>query len=142
MVGKRFGKLEVIAPAPKIKDRNYWLCQCECGNKKIICQGNLVNGHTKSCACLKEKEHRRIFEGTCLDIISSPKPAKNNTRGYRGVSYIKGKWVAYLTLKGKRYNLGTFSELQDSIEARKKGERRYYKPLIQKYKDLKDRSSH
>jgi len=30
-----------------------WLCQCKCGNKKIINKSSLIQGLTKSCGCQK-----------------------------------------------------------------------------------------
>lgn len=132
--GQHFGELTVCSALPKEKDRKYWLCVCSCGKKTKVFQGNLLNGHTQSCGCLKEKEYRTMAEGTCIDVIASTKRPVNNTSGYKGVSPKKGKWVAYLNLKGKRYNLGTYSELSDAIQARKEGEQRYFEPLIRKYK--------
>jgi hypothetical protein len=32
--------------------RYYWLCECECGNEKVILDYNITKGHTKSCGCL------------------------------------------------------------------------------------------
>lgn len=30
-----------------------WLCECECGNKKIVPRSDLVSGKIKSCGCLR-----------------------------------------------------------------------------------------
>lgn len=52
--GKTFGKLTVISLLDKDnKSQSRWLCQCECGNRTIVYHYNLLNGHTKSCGCLK-----------------------------------------------------------------------------------------
>jgi hypothetical protein len=37
-----------------VKKDSYWLCQCDCGNTKIVSAGNLKSGQTKSCGCLHE----------------------------------------------------------------------------------------
>lgn len=56
---KRFGKL--VALSFKIEDKiTYWLCQCDCGNKIWVRQGNLKNNHTTSCGCLKSKAEEKI----------------------------------------------------------------------------------
>lgn len=55
LLGQRFGKLKVIAPAENHKGRTAWLCQCDCGNQKIITTKLLRDGTTKSCGCLKRK---------------------------------------------------------------------------------------
>lgn len=52
---QKFGKLTVIEKCNKDKyHRNQWLCQCECGNKKIILEQSLLSGATKSCGCLQK----------------------------------------------------------------------------------------
>lgn len=50
----RYGRLLVLSHAGK-DDRNkhLWLCQCDCGNKKIVVSDNLSSGKSKSCGCLK-----------------------------------------------------------------------------------------
>ena len=54
LTGKRFGKLVVIKTAGKTKNGAYlWQCKCDCGNEIIANVGNLKNGHTKSCGCLR-----------------------------------------------------------------------------------------
>ena len=61
LTGKQFGRLTVIKQAddrisPSNKRIIRWLCQCECGNFKIIDGANLSRGSTQSCGCL----HREI----------------------------------------------------------------------------------
>ena len=43
----------------------------------------------------------------------------NNTSGAKGVSWDKevGKWMAYITVQRKRYNLGRFKNIADAAEA-------------------------
>lgn len=50
--GKVFGRLKVISYA----GRKQWLCECECGNRKIIRGTNLLNESTKSCGCLSAEK--------------------------------------------------------------------------------------
>lgn len=55
--GQVFGKLTVISRAENNKaNKAQWLCECECGNKKIIVGTQLRNGHTKSCGCLQKEK--------------------------------------------------------------------------------------
>ena len=54
MIGKRFGNLLIIEKSSV--DPKYgplFLCQCDCGNTKIILGRSLVRGLTKSCGCMK-----------------------------------------------------------------------------------------
>ena len=58
LTGQRFGKLVVVKRAenhvsPNGFQKVQWLCQCDCGNMTIVSGGNLRNGTTKSCGCLK-----------------------------------------------------------------------------------------
>lgn len=34
---------------------NWYICQCDCGNITYVKRGQLINGQTKSCGCLKNK---------------------------------------------------------------------------------------
>ena len=57
LTGKRFGKLVVIERAKDHvsssgQHRVAWLCQCDCGNQKIIVGKELRYNNTKSCGCL------------------------------------------------------------------------------------------
>ncbi len=54
ITGQRFGKLVVLKRAPNKNKAVMWLCQCDCGNQKIIAGGSLRSGRTKSCGkCLR-----------------------------------------------------------------------------------------
>jgi len=56
LTGQKFGRLVVIKKVNKNKQgKYYWLCQCECGNKKKIMGCNLKSGATKSCGCLQKE---------------------------------------------------------------------------------------
>lgn len=63
-IGKRFGRLVVLEKAePYISPKGYrktrYLCQCDCGNKKIITKNALVSHNTVSCGCWNnEKRHK------------------------------------------------------------------------------------
>lgn len=54
LLGKRFGRLTVIAAAGSHKGRCWvWRCQCTCGKVKDIESYQLTSGHDKSCGCRK-----------------------------------------------------------------------------------------
>ena len=56
LTGQKFGKLFVTARARNsinTKDKYaYWICKCDCGNKKVVRGQHLKTGNTKSCGCL------------------------------------------------------------------------------------------
>lgn len=53
LTGKRFGKLTVLSLANE-EGPARWLCECECGNKKIVLGTSLTNGNTTSCGCVQK----------------------------------------------------------------------------------------
>ncbi len=53
-IGQKFGRLTVIAYSPAATcHRSGWLCICICGNLGVVGKGDLTNGNTKSCGCLR-----------------------------------------------------------------------------------------
>ena len=54
MIGKKFGKLLVLSElTERDSDGSYkYLCECECGNQKIISGCSLRSGMTTSCGCI------------------------------------------------------------------------------------------
>lgn len=57
ITGQRFGRLTAV----RIHERwtsnrgTQWLCQCDCGNAKIVGLNHLKRGTTKSCGCLQRE---------------------------------------------------------------------------------------
>ena len=66
LVGRKFGKLTVLERAedyivPKTKQHQFcWLCQCECGNQKVVRGSTLKNGKTTSCGCVHKEVVKKI----------------------------------------------------------------------------------
>lgn len=54
MTGQKFGRLTVLERAENISSQVAWLCECDCGNKKVVTTSHLRSGHTKSCGCLQK----------------------------------------------------------------------------------------
>lgn len=63
LTGRKFGRLTIIErDMSKDKKRGaFWICECECGNRKSVKASSLKNGSTQSCGCLNK------------DINSKPK---------------------------------------------------------------------
>ena len=52
MTGQRFERLLVIEEAGRdSRRRARWLCQCDCGAKRMVYGSNLRSGATTSCGC-------------------------------------------------------------------------------------------
>lgn len=58
-VGLKYGRLTVIKPAGTVtygkRKIERWLCQCDCGGKKIATVTALACGGTSSCGCLRRE---------------------------------------------------------------------------------------
>ena len=59
--GDKYNKLTAIK-FDHMGNCQYWLFKCDCGNKKVICIGNVRNGHTRSCGCLQKEIAKKICE--------------------------------------------------------------------------------
>lgn len=59
ITGKRFGRLVAIRLHSELsRDRRYqWVCQCDCGNIKIVTGRNLRKGVTRSCGCIIKRNY-------------------------------------------------------------------------------------
>lgn len=57
LTGRVFGRLTVLSFS-HLGDAAYWLCQCECGEKKAVRGWALTGGRTRSCGCLREDRKR------------------------------------------------------------------------------------
>jgi len=140
LTGRVFGRLTVIRQLEKGQGYPLWLCKCQCGNEAKVMGHRLVSGTTKSCGCILREgvwdpeKHPELFEGTNVSKIANTKPKANNTSGVTGVVLTKnGMWQAHIGLQGKRIWLGTFAIFEEAVEARKKAEELYFKPIIEKF---------
>lgn len=118
--GARFGRLTAINRVCGQR-RTRWLCQCDCGNTKIILTDSLRSGRTKSCGCLwKEamaavhtkhghaRANHRSSEfmtwAAMVDRCSNPNHADFANYGGRGIKVCK-RWLKFenfLADMGKR----------------------------------------
>lgn len=62
LVGQKFGLLNIIS-LNRISGCSYWDCICDCGNKRVVSVGDLRNGHTKSCGCLRSTKPGNFRHG-------------------------------------------------------------------------------
>jgi len=52
-LGRRYGKLTVIAYDKQVKNNLYFICKCDCGTIKSIQKNGLVSGGVISCGCAR-----------------------------------------------------------------------------------------
>lgn len=71
LLGQTFARLLVIAEAEPVgtRRRTAWLCQCECGNTKVVKADELKSGDTKSCGCLNDEKRKERAHGLYAPLI-------------------------------------------------------------------------
>ena len=151
LIGKTFGELTVLKRVNNEGNSRY-LCKCSCGKEVVLVGAALLAGQQKTCGHVHERGYEKFseikdlgtkdleskrVEGTSLYAITTKKPI-NNSSGYKGVSYMKnkGKYRAYISLRGKQINLGLYDTAEEAYKARLAGEEKYYKPILEKYEDI------
>lgn len=57
ITGQKFGRWTALylADSPLGSIGRHWMCECECGIKKIVRQEHLRNGTSRSCGCLSKE---------------------------------------------------------------------------------------
>ena len=61
LTGQRFGRLVVLMQSfDKPNERPRWLCQCDCGNQKIVAGSSLRGGLTTSCGCKRVERAKAL----------------------------------------------------------------------------------
>ena len=131
LTGQRIGYLTVIK---KTEQRDYkgsilWKCHCDCGKDVLYSADSLLHGGIKSCGCYRENEilkkicekpHR--IDGTCIERLNLQKARSDSKSGYVGIHKINENcYRAMINFKGKRHQLGNFTNLEDAINARQCG---------------------
>ena len=151
LIGRRFGKLEVIGRSNKRGSRGartvpLWQCRCECGAICYKATDTLTNPDLSMCndcvgkyAMAKRREKAGFVDGTQISRITSNKLSSNNTSGCRGVSFDKrmGLWRARLKFKRKLMNFGSYTNFEDAVKARKEAEQLYFGEFCDEIKKMK-----
>lgn len=105
LLGKRFERLTVIGRAPNVPGHKAnWRCICDCGNECVVRGGDLVQGKTKSCGCIRREtaakngrigsftqEQKRLsrIHRTMLSRCNNPKNIAYSCYGGRGIAICK-----------------------------------------------------
>lgn len=143
LIGKRFGKLVVLDVYNKKEkgDYKYRLkCQCDCGNITNPLLQSVVgkNANVKSCGCVREERGEKmldsyLFKGTRVTNLQMKTESESGIKGVRKVP--SGRYTAAIWFKGKKITLGTFDTIEEATAARKAGEEKYFKPILEEFNE-------
>lgn len=97
LVGKFFGRWEVIAPAQRTY-QTMWECVCVCGAKKVVSGANLTSGHSTSCGCWRDENRPNLWKKRNFNGVNNPR-AKKNIAKY-GANYVPSSSVWYKRAAG------------------------------------------
>lgn len=101
LIGKKFGKLTVVARVSSRYNAIRWLCQCDCGNQKEIRGSKLRTERTKSCGCSRTEWRKlRPYEYLYRRLIKSNQRLDKTNRG---VTLSYEDFVRFTTLKQCHY---------------------------------------
>ena len=85
-IGQQFGRLTILErdnSKPKGHgEPSYWICQCECGNKKSVRGSHLTGGKIVSCGCYQKERtsqaNRKDLTGKQFGFLIAIKPLYAN----------------------------------------------------------------
>ena len=105
-IGQRFGRWKVISEAKRSSGgfRN-WDCVCDCGKEKVVRQGHLMSGASRSCGCLAKEvtsrnrtvhgmRHTRTYKIWCGIKERCIRPKKNSTYDELGIRMCE-RWNSF-----------------------------------------------
>lgn len=97
LTGQRFGKLVVVELAERTNKATRWLCQCDCGNTKILRHSNLGR-NTNSCGCIRNTQgalsHKHPLWNLWDTMHKRCSSLDNSNYGGRGIS-VCGRWSSF-----------------------------------------------
>lgn len=148
ITGQTFGKLTAISSTEKRDKSGYriWLCRCECGNTLEISYNKLRYTSVQSCGCQKKRHNQKLktflthVDGTSIDMLKSKKVPSDNTTGYKGVYFIRGKYVAKIVFQKKQYLLGSYDNIEDAAKARQEAEEILFDGVADHYRRWKEKA--
>lgn len=82
MVGRRYGKAEVVARAASRKGRGFWVCRCDCGTTFEVRHDAIVDGHATHCGCSPPSGPRIDLTGQTFGRLTVLRYAEKRKSGH------------------------------------------------------------
>ncbi len=105
MIGKRFGKLVVIARADDTYTKantviDWWICKCDCGTEYKVRGASLRNGHTSSCGCyrlemLASETYQSRYEQAVATMLANYGITYEPQKTFSGLYGLGGNLLSY-----------------------------------------------
>lgn len=119
LIGKQFGRLQVVGIAENKGKNTAWTCMCECGVVKSYLTYNLTSGKSQSCGCARVESMSKkftthgksktrlyqIYKGMKQRCLNENSPAYNYYGG-KGVSIHKDWLSNFMSFYKWSYNNG------------------------------------
>lgn len=147
LTGKKFNKLTVLSFSHMDeKHRSYYLCLCECGNKKIIKGQSLLQGDIKSCGCSQYSNkikhnlsNTRIYKiwSHMISRCYNPKDSAYKNYGQRGI-FVCEEWKNDVS---NFYNWSISNGYKDNLTIDRINNDDNYYPLNCRFVDYKTQSN-
>lgn len=107
----KFGRLIVRWPAGKKDGMIHWLCECSCGNLKIIPRNVLASGRTVSCGCKHSDDFKKM--------VRAQTGIKNNQFRHGLSQSREGHMFYHARSRARKNNLPFNIEISDVIIPKK-----------------------
>ena len=137
LTGKTFGRLTVLSMVKGYhKKYTGCLCECLCGNQKIVRSDLMKNGDTKSCGCLQRENKgqetqnglsgTRVYDIWCniIDRCHNSSCRSYHNYGGRGIK-VCNEWLEF----GQFYNWSLSNGYAENLTIERKDVNGNYEPL-------------
>ena len=91
--GNRYGRLIIIGLSHIVNGVVHWRVRCDCGNNKIVLDGNIVAGKTKSCGCFEGNVKKHGMSDTRIYTTWTQMKSRCSNKNTLGFKYYGGRGV-------------------------------------------------